>query len=150
MGFLDNLGFGSMFRAASALIFFHIIVAPRHVNDLGWKGTLQWFGCTSAVCLISYIIANAIPFFDSLTSLIGGFCVPFMNLMIPVMIYMRTKHLTGQKIQMWEWVLNIAIILFAVLVAITSTIFNIEEIIQSWSTYGAPFACHCQDIWNTC
>jgi len=165
--FLDNLPFGPMFRAASAIFFFHIcvsflvlshvlarvlhiFVAPKHVNDLGWKGTLQWFGCTSAVCIVSYIIANSIPFFDSLTGLIGGFTIPVMSLMMPVMCYMRMRHMVGLKLKSWEWVVYIAIIAFAVLVTITSTIFNIQEIIESWSTYGAPFACHCEDIWKTC
>jgi len=165
--FLDNLPFGGMFRAASALIFFHIIVAflvlghvlariihifvaPRHVNDLSWRGTLQWFGCTSAVCLVAFIIANAIPFFDSLTSLIGGFTVPVMNLMMPVLCYWRMRHMTGQPLKIWEWIVFIALLAFASLVTVTSTIFNIEEIIESWSTFGAPFACHCQGIWSTC
>jgi len=165
--FLDNLPFGPMFRAASAIFFFHICVsflvlghvlarvlhiwvAPRHVNDLGWKGSLQWFGCTSAVCIVSYVIANSIPFFDSLTGLIGGFTIPVMSLMMPVMCYMRTRHMTGQKLKIWEWVVYITIIAFALLVTVCSTIFNIEEIVQNWSTFGAPFACHCEEIWKTC
>ena len=64
--FLDNLGFGVLYRVASALLCFHMMVAflilcnvlariihiwvsPQYVNDLGWRGKLEWFGCTTSV-----------------------------------------------------------------------------------------------------
>merc|ERR1712010_239293 len=98
--FLDNLGFNISYRIASALLCFHVMVSylilgnvlarmlhlkvsPQYVNDLGWRGKLEWFGCTTSVVVLSYMIANSIPFFENLTSLIGGLLVPSLNLVFP-------------------------------------------------------------------
>ncbi len=98
--FLDNLPFGWMYRAASALLCFHMVVgflilgnvlsrilhiklSPRRVNDLGWRGKLEWLGCTAFVIVVSFVIANTIPFFDELTSLIGMHGSP------PLLLYFK-------------------------------------------------------------
>jgi len=76
---------------ASFFFFFsrmiHVWVSPRYVNDLGWRGKLEWFGCTTSVVVLSFVIANAIPFFEELTSLVGGLLVPSLNLIFPILFY---------------------------------------------------------------
>jgi amino acid permease len=165
--FLDNLGFGTMYRAASALLCFHMLVAylilgsvlsrmihlrvsPYHVNDLGWRGKLEWFLITSGVLVMSYLVANAVPFFEELTSLIGGVTVPTMNLILPLMFYAKTRYMIGQKLKIHEWIIYSVIIAFAIIVTVCSTIENFRLIISHWSDFGAPFSCHCQDVWETC
>jgi len=164
--FLDNLGFGVMFRVASAMLAFHMMIAflilcnvlariihlsvsPR-VNDLGWRGKLEWFGCTFSVVVLSFVVSNAVPFFDLLTSLIGGLLVPTLNLIFPVIFYTKTRIMVQDKLKWWEWVINSCLVVFGVLVTVVSTIENFRAIINQWSSFGAPFSCHCQDLWDTC
>mmetsp|Transcript_14205 Transcript_14205/g.35777 ORF Transcript_14205/g.35777 Transcript_14205/m.35777 type:complete len:518 (-) Transcript_14205:57-1610(-) len=165
--FLDNLPFGWMYRLASALLCFHMLIAflilgnvlsrilhlyfsPYRVNDLGLRGKLEWLGCTSLVIVVSFVVANAIPFFEELTSLIGGLLVPSLNMIFPILFYIRTKQMVDLKIKGWEWVVYVFLIAFGALVTVVSTYMNLKAIIDGWSTYGAPFSCHCDQIWNTC
>jgi len=165
--YLDNLGFGPMFRAASALIFYHMIMScfiythviskimhvyiwPQHVNKLGWKGTLEWAGVTLSVMGVAYVLANAVPFFEALTSLIGGFFNPTLCVILPVIYYIRTCFLVRRKIPIWKWAILIFLLALSALVTVTSTIQNVTKIVKNWETYGAPFECHCEAIWDTC
>mmetsp|Transcript_14198 Transcript_14198/g.35751 ORF Transcript_14198/g.35751 Transcript_14198/m.35751 type:complete len:514 (-) Transcript_14198:39-1580(-) len=165
--FLDNLDFGWMYRAASALLFFHMTVgflilgnvfsrivhiklSPYRVNDLGLRGKLEWLGCTSAVIVVSYLISNIVPFFDQLTSLIGGMLIPFVCMILPIVFQIKTHFMTGRRIKAWEWALWGVLICFGFLVLGVSTYMNVKAIIEGWSTYGAPFSCHCDGIWDTC
>jgi len=165
--FLDNLGFGPLYRTASVLLCFHMMVAflilgnvlsrmihvwvsPRYVNDLGWRGKLEWFGCTTSVVVLSFVIANAIPFFEELTSLVGGLLVPSLNLIFPILFYVKTLRMVEKKISWWQWVIYVTLVAFGVLVTVVSTIENFRAIAKNMSTYGKPFSCHCTDIWNTC
>ena len=61
----------------------HIKISPYHVNDLTLRGKAEWFGITTAVIVTSFIISNAIPFFEELTGLIGGLLVPSLNVIFP-------------------------------------------------------------------
>ncbi len=165
--FLDNLPFGWMYRLASALLCFHMLVAflilgnvlsrilhiklsPYRVNDLGWRGKLEWLGCTAFVIVVSFVVANAIPFFEELTSLIGGLLVPSLNMIFPILFYIKTKRMVDAKIRAWEWGVYSFLIAFGALVTVVSTYMNMRAIIENWSFYGAPFSCHCDQIWNTC
>jgi len=74
----------------------HVWVSPRYVNDLGWRGKLEWFGCTTSVVVLSFVIANAIPFFEELTSLVGGLLVPSLNLIFPILFYGERARRRGQ------------------------------------------------------
>merc|ERR1712217_830971 len=38
----------------------------------------------------------------------------------------------------------------ALILVIFGTYEAVANIMTKWETYGYPFACHCQDIWNTC
>ena len=61
----------------------HIKISPYHVNDLTLRGKAEWFGMTSGVIITSFIISNAIPFFEDLSGLIGGIFIPFLNMIFP-------------------------------------------------------------------
>ena len=147
--FLDNLGFGPAYRVASALLFFHMLVgyiimsnvlsrilhiavSPYHVNDKGWRGKFEWLGCTSSVLVLSFVVANAIPFFDLLTSLIGGLFLPPLCLLFPVVCYVRMRILIDEKLKWWEWILHVALLSFGVVMMVVSTIATVKTLILNW------------------
>ena len=165
--FLDNLGFGPAYRVASALLCFHIIVgfvivgnvlcrilhiqfSPFRANDLSWRGRLEWAAVGFGVTATSFVIANAIPFFDLLTGLIGGLLLPPLCLLAPVLLYIKTRHMVEKPLAIWEWVINLSLVAFGVMLMVISTMENVRELISNWSTFGAPFSCHCQGMWDTC
>ncbi|KAF4467681.1 amino acid transporter [Fusarium albosuccineum] len=63
----------------SKFLFVRILRGSKHLttNSLVHWGT--WFGCTSGVTIIAYIIASAIPVFNSLVSLIGALLGTLMS-----------------------------------------------------------------------
>ena len=121
-----------------------------YVNDLGWRGRLEWLGCTSSVVVLSYVISNLIPFFDLLTSLIGGLFMPILCLCSPVLIYMKMRFMVEKNLKLWEWLLYVSLLMLGVVIIVVSTIGTVKALISNWSTFGAPFSCHCQEVWNTC
>ena len=86
---ISNLSPGPASQSASFFLYIHILVAftlqgvvvsqkfhrmihPDSVQDYSWRGSLIYFGMTLITVLICFIIANVIPFFVDLTSLIGA------------------------------------------------------------------------------
>mmetsp|Transcript_15464 Transcript_15464/g.32056 ORF Transcript_15464/g.32056 Transcript_15464/m.32056 type:complete len:161 (-) Transcript_15464:988-1470(-) len=121
-----------------------------YVNDLGWRGRLEWLGCTCSVVVLSYVISNLIPFFDLLTSLIGGLFLPILCLCFPVLIYMKMRFMVEKPLKAWEWLLYVSLLALGVVIIVVSTMGTVKALISNWSTFGAPFSCHCQEVWNTC
>jgi hypothetical protein len=95
------LPYGHALRAAALLLFIHMIVtylvkatvvtraihlylSPKHVNDKGFRGKLEWFGISTGLLGLSFLIGNSVPFFDELTGLIGASVVPIACWNIPI------------------------------------------------------------------
>merc|ERR1712113_760783 len=81
---------------------------------------------------------------------IGGLFNPVICVILPVVFYICTCFLIERKIPIWQWIILSFFLVLSVLVTVVSTMQNVERIIDMWSQYGAPFACHCHDIWKTC
>jgi len=97
----------------------------------------------------SILIAEAIPFFDSLTGLIGALMTAIACWNLPVIFYIRNggKKQNISKIEIFFLTLIFA---FGIALTVIGTYGNILDIIHNWATYGPPFSCACDDIWNTC
>merc|ERR1719215_928321 len=73
--------------------------------------------------------------------------------MIPIVFYARWLQDFGQdedRISNIEWVVIALEFALAVLMLFVGTYFALNNIINSWRTYGYPFTCHCENLWNTC
>lgn len=164
---VQYLPFGNALRAASLLLFVHMIVtylvkatvvtraihlylSPKHVNDKGIRGKAEWFAISSALLGMSFIIGNSVPFFDELTGLIGASVVPIACWNIPIAFYIKMCSLQGIKIHKAEWLLLGFLFLLGITLVIVGTLINAEDIITRWEEFGNPFECHCDSIWNTC
>ena len=55
-----------------------------------------------------------------------------------------------KPLAIWEWVINLSLVAFGIVLMVISTMENVRELISNWSTFGAPFSCHCQGMWDTC
>merc|ERR1712130_405004 len=131
------------------------------------------FVISVVVLLFSFLIANAIPFFGPLTGLLGALIQPLVCWIIPIVFFIQAtikakeqnnnnidinhtyelKSLMPLKpleIQNWEYPVFAFIFLFSALITILGTYSNAYMIFQKWHTYGYPFSCLCQNIWNTC
>jgi len=117
----------------------HRAVSPKLINDRTLRGRTEWFFCTIAVLVSCIIVANTIPFFDSLTGLIGALLVPVAGWNLPVVYYYLTEEVS--KIPQSEKMLLAFIFSLGVILTVTGTYSNFSDIVDSWQTYGAPWTC---------
>ena len=65
-------------------VFIRILRNSRHLSANTVIHWVTWLGCIFGITAISYIIASAIPVFNSLVSLIGALLGTFMCLYVLV------------------------------------------------------------------
>ncbi|KAJ2997326.1 hypothetical protein NUW58_g683 [Xylaria curta] len=53
-------------------IFVRILSGSRHLSESTPTHWISWFSCTAGITIIAYVVANAVPVFGGLVSLIGA------------------------------------------------------------------------------
>jgi hypothetical protein len=126
---------------------------------------LRWATLTFFVSVTSFLIANAVPFFKDLVSLIGALTSVPLTLLLPAIYYrqirglplccwnMRTStntHRNGvgssagnssslrQQNDIWSFLL----VAFSIIFLIFGVVGSLSSIEIDWSHHGPPFACH--------
>jgi len=164
---LDNLALGPSFRIASALLFLHVAVAfliksvvvARFVHgcvspgragiDLrqegGVRAHLEYAACSVVLLVGAFFIANAIPFFDDLLGLIGGFFSGPISFIFPMLFFagaQRYARPNSEGAATWtDWALFPFIGLFTLLTMVIGTYSVVQDIINRSAHLGPPFSC---------
>lgn len=167
---VDSIPFGIYLQAAAILLLIHMIItfvikgivicreiqhahSPQVVDDPSPRGWLYWVALVTAVMAFSYIVAQMVPFFVDLIDLIGAFISPIVNFILPILLYRRWLQDSGEHDDKPGY-LEQAVIIFeailALLLLFVGTYNASSNIVVKWRTYGYPFACHCEGLWNTC
>lgn len=167
---VDNIPFNMWFRIAAACLIVHMIITwvfkgivlCRGIQDFScpdlkesdskWSWTV-WFMLVSTTLLLSWLIANVVPFFVDLVDIIGASLSPFTCFILPYWCYSRWLSDFGKdedRVGWYEWPFVFIEITLAVIILLVGTYFALTNIYNDWETYGYPFSCHCQGIWNTC
>jgi len=124
---------------------FHRVISLKTINDKTSKGKSIWFLSTVVVMISCIFIANTIPFFDSLTGLIGASLVPIACWNLPI-VYFISLH-GWSKIRMVEKPLLIFIFVLGIVLTVSGTYSNMKDILDSWATYGKPWSCiHLEEV----
>uniref|UniRef100_A0A7S1L684 Amino acid transporter transmembrane domain-containing protein n=1 Tax=Alexandrium catenella TaxID=2925 RepID=A0A7S1L684_ALECA len=166
----ENLPFGPTFRVAAVCLLVHMLITflikgvvfcrfaqqvwnPNGLNDVSWRGWSAW-STTVVVCTaLCWLLAQIVPFFTDLMDLLGASLTPLSCYIIPVVLYCRWLHDTGYKdrtIGPIEGTALVLEVLLSLVLMIFGTYFSITTILGKWKTYGAPFECHCTNLWATC
>ena len=157
--------YGVPFRVASGLLVVHLLITylvkgtvvaryihiklfPLMVHDKGMKGSAQWLGITLSTMLLSYVLANAIPFFDSLTGLIGSVLIPIICFTIPALCYVKARAAQGRPLPPWEMAIVGAVHVFSALIFFVGTYDNVQVMLDHVSASGGPFGCQCINMWG--
>lgn len=164
---VQYLPYGPGLRVAAALLFVHMIVtylvkatvvtraihlylSPKRVNSQSLRAKAEWFGISTALLALSFVIGNSVPFFDELTGLIGASVVPLACWNFPIVFYVKSCMVQGIRIPRIEWPLLIFLSALGVTLVCVGTYINAEDIYLRWEEFGDPFSCHCDAMWNTC
>lgn len=159
-GFLpDSLDAGPVRTVVAALLSFHVAVAyiitgqplhrtlhvvffPETADADGLAATLHWLVVTVGMLGFGFVVSNAIPFFDDFQNLLGTLTGTPILFGWPAFFYLRSCQMFGRRVG-WLDCAACALFLGACLPVFTilGTMNSVQDIINDWSTLGAPFAC---------
>ncbi|KAI1854632.1 hypothetical protein JX265_007499 [Neoarthrinium moseri] len=148
---------GVLYASVSArFIFFRIFQNSRHKNEHTLVGWGSWALILLATWILAYIIAEVIPFFSSLLSLMSSLFDSFFGFIFWGVAYFRMRKADGsvalvkdRSIRGWfEGILNIVIILTGIFFLTVGTYASVEGIILEFEagTVGSVFQCKSNGI----
>lgn len=164
----QNLPFGMLFRLAAICLLLHMLISYLikaivtcygvhkvvHPKSADGNDAISWFYWRSIVLgafLFAFLIANVVPFFGDFVDLVGASVTPLSCFIMPIVIYIKwyKQHGAGRT-GYFEWFVIGVEMTLALVLMVSGTIAECETIVSHWKEYGAPFACHCENLWNTC
>ncbi|KAK3937723.1 amino-acid permease [Diplogelasinospora grovesii] len=143
---------GVLYASVSArFVFFRIFQNSRHRNDHTVVGWATWAGILFATWILAFIIAEIIPFFSSLLSLMSSLFDSFFGFIFWGVAYFRMRKADGGIALVKERTtrgyllagLNILIILIGVFFLTVGTYASVQEIIDEFESgsVGKIFTC---------
>lgn len=154
----------------------HLAFHPASADEDSPKAWAVWAALVIAVMAMGYTFANVVPFFSDFVDLLGASVTPICCFVIPILTYLRSsypvevdnadrensgsnnaggsslgKGENAAKVpSSFEWVAIGVELTLAVVLTVFGTLAAVRNIMQKWASYGYPFACHCEGLWNTC
>jgi len=128
----------------------HRVIWPDTVEERSPLATTQWFIINLGNIMACMLVAITIPFFDSLTGLIGALLMPVACWMLPITYFVLAMRKNNDPISKLDGIFMIFIFVLGILITIVGTYSNMLDIVDNWNTYGYPFTCGCTGVWNTC
>jgi amino acid transporter len=114
---------------------------------------VSWLGCTFGIAIIAYIIASAIPVFDSLVSLVGALFGAFLSFQPMGCMWLYDNWSSGKVDKSWRWMLMVCWSVFMVLAGsflmVGGTYGSVVAIMSSYRANGGSSAWSCADNSNS-
>ncbi|KAI1149198.1 N amino acid transport system protein [Nemania diffusa] len=143
---------GVLYASVSArFVFLRIFHNSRHKNENTVIGWATWAAILLATWILAFVIANSIPFFSSLLSLLSSLFDSFFGFIFWGVAYFRMRRADGvvsiikeRNFRGWvEGVVNIIIILTGIFFLTVGTYATIQGIIDEYAagSVGRPFSC---------
>jgi amino acid permease len=149
---LDAIPVGTLSKRIAGLLLYAHIVVSYAINSQAlcssldrayWRlleqsPTIRWMMWTVLIAVLSYTVANAIPFFSDLVSFIGAITSVPLTLLLPAVFWRKRNGLAPFGLS-FDW--SCALTYFSLVFMITATAGSVYSIQQDWSKHGAPFSC---------
>ncbi|OGE56961.1 hypothetical protein PENARI_c002G02369 [Penicillium arizonense] len=134
-------------------IFVRALRGSKHLTSNSIVHWTSWLGCVSGVGLISYIIASAIPVFDSLVSLIGALLGTFMCFQPMGCMWLYDNWSKGKTERSPRWTAmacwSVFVIAIGSFMMVAGTYGSVVSIIDSYNASGGSSAWSCADNSNS-
>lgn len=140
-------------RTAGLLLWIHVAVSyainsqaicaslDRRLSFCQDRPGLKWMILTGCTALSSYTVANAVPFFQDLVSLIGALTSVPLTLSMPALLY---RHAI-QQVSLWRPVLgsssSYSLLMYSAVflgIGLTGALYSID---RDWANHGKAFSC---------
>ncbi|OBT81973.1 hypothetical protein VE02_09322 [Pseudogymnoascus sp. 03VT05] len=133
-------------------IFVHLLRSSRHLNSNTATHWISWLSCTFGVTIIAYIIANSIPNFNSLVSLIGALLGTLLCFQPYGCMWLYDNWAKGRRSSR-SWLpmvgFSIFVILSGTFIMVAGTYGSVVAIIDSYTKSGSATAFSCADNSNS-
>ncbi|KAF1356947.1 transmembrane amino acid transporter protein-domain-containing protein [Delphinella strobiligena] len=143
---------GVLYASVSArFIFFRIFAGSRHMGSHTVVGWVSWAAILAGTWVLAFIIAEVIPFFSDLLSLMSSLFDSFFGFIFWGVAYMRMRH-ADYGPDFWKnrglrgmcgFLFNILMICIGLLFLTGGTYASVESIIQGYDagSFGGAFTC---------
>jgi len=143
---------GVLYASVSArFLFFRIFAGTHHLGNNTAVGWITWAALLACTWVLAFIIAEVIPFFSDLLSLMSSLFDSFFGFIFWGVAYIRMRradygsgYITSRGIRsIAGFVFNVVLILIGLLFLTAGTYASVESIIQGYqsSNFGGAFSC---------
>ncbi|CAG8159132.1 unnamed protein product [Penicillium olsonii] len=138
---------------SSKFVFVRLLQGSEHLTANTPRHWITWLSCTFGATIIAYIIASAIPSFNSLVSLVGALLGTLMSFqpMGGMWLYDNWGRKRDEKKLTWYLMVcwSIFVIILGTFLMISGTYGAVVEIIDGYKDSGGSAAWSCADNSNS-
>ncbi|KAK8216626.1 transmembrane amino acid transporter protein-domain-containing protein [Phyllosticta capitalensis] len=143
---------GVLYASVSArFVFFRFFAGTRHMGDHTVVGWLSWALILACLWVMAFIIAEVIPFFSDLLSLMSSLFDSFFGFIFWGVAYLRMRKADHGdafwKMRGWKGpvgaAFNVFLIAIGFLFLTAGTYASVQDIVDGYkkATYGSAFSC---------
>lgn len=126
-------------------VFVRLLRGTHHLTENTFTHWAVWLACTTACGIMGWLLAEAIPFFTSLVSLIGSLGFAPLGVCLPPFLWFSLHHgyRRGTAAQQALWWLHIGIFMLGMFITVGGTYANISNIVDQFKAgrVGSAFSC---------
>lgn len=100
----------------------------------------RWLVLTLGVCISSYLVSNAVPFFKDLVGLIGALTSVPLTLTLPALLHRKARHLR-LLLPTIPSLGSSSLFLYSLVFLAIGLVGAISSIDEDWLGHGRPFSC---------
>ncbi|CAG8000163.1 unnamed protein product [Penicillium olsonii] len=134
-------------------IFVRALRGSKHLTSNSVVHWVSWIGCTFGVGAISYIVASAIPVFDSLVSLVGALLGTFLSFQPMGCMWLYDNWSTGKTERSPRWMAMVCWSVFVICIGtfmmVSGTYGSVVSIMDAYNSSGGSGAWSCADNSNS-
>jgi hypothetical protein len=119
----------------------HVRIAPLAVGTNSSREKVQWFGITSSILFVSWVLSNAIPFLSNLMGIVASMTTAPLSFGFPAYLYIVACTKSRRKIQRRETIALYVMISCSAVLLFVGTAVNLIQLFRDWSANGSPFSC---------
>ncbi|KAJ7168312.1 transmembrane amino acid transporter protein-domain-containing protein [Mycena crocata] len=138
---------GSLYSSVTArFIFFRLFRNSEHLHSNTWVGWGSWAGIIAVTWVFAFLIAEVIPFFSDMLSLMSSLFDGWFGFIYWGMAYMilyPAKTRWAGPLRSFETLVNYFLIALGFFILVAGTYTSIQSIINSYaaSAVGSVFSC---------
>ncbi|OJJ49712.1 hypothetical protein ASPZODRAFT_59488 [Penicilliopsis zonata CBS 506.65] len=143
---------GTLYASVSArFIFFRIFEGTRHKGNHTLVGWATWVAILAVLWILAFIIAEVIPFFSDLESIMSSLFDSFFGFIFWGVAYMRMRRADYgpnfykvRGIRGWiGFLVNLGLILMGLFLIGPGTYASVDSVVLSYrdGSFGKPFTC---------